>query len=81
MAKKIEVFRDMERVDDMTAKEFIDLMMPNHGRSSCSDEDPQNCFYSRNGETWHGRCTRCMYLQIIREKEVPTGFNPDECQG
>lgn len=50
----------------MTALEFIDKMMPEHDRTSCDDENTANGFYSRNGESWHGRCTRCMYLEIVR---------------
>jgi hypothetical protein len=50
---------------NMTALEFINLIRPIHDRTSCSDNDLQNGFFTRNGETWHGRCTRYMYLEII----------------
>jgi len=64
----------------MTALEFINIIKSEHDRTSCSDEDVSNGFYSHNGETWHGRCTRCMYLELIKG-EVPENFNPEECYG
>lgn len=64
----------------MDAVEFINIVHPEHCRTSCSDEKTDNGFYSRNGETWHGRCTRCMYLQIIKG-EAPEGIAFDELHG
>ena len=69
----------------MDALFFIDIIQPEHDRTSCLDEDTQNGFWSRYGHgdesKWHGRCTRCMYLEIINDIEIPVKFNPDECQG
>ncbi len=66
----------------MTAREFIDLVVPEHGRTSCSDEDRSNGFFTRgNGDKWHGRCTRCMYLEILDEGVVPKGFEHYEGMG
>ena len=65
----------------MKAIEFVDKIQPKHGRTSCSDENRCNGFYSRNGETWHGRCTRCMYLEIVDTGELPENFDGDECNG
>jgi len=65
----------------MEAIDFINLIRPEHDRTSCSDEDIDNGFYSRNVDSWHGRCTRCMYLEIIKEGTVPEGFKPEECEG
>lgn len=67
--------------EKMSAREFIDLIMPEHDRSSCSDDNISNGFFTRDGRNWYGRCTRCMYLEIIKDGFVPEGFIPDECRG
>ena len=64
----------------MEAVDFLDIIEPEHDRGSCSDADTNNGFFSRNGKTWHGRCRRCMCLQLIAG-EKPKGFVPDECEG
>lgn len=52
-----------------TARDLVDLICPEHDRTSCSDEKHAkghgNGFGTRAGNTWHGRCTRCMYLDIL----------------
>jgi hypothetical protein len=63
------------------ALEFINLIRPNHDRKHCDDERLNNGFFSRNGETWHGRCARCMWLQIAAGEPLPEGFDADECYG
>lgn len=65
----------------MDAKELIDLIMPLHQRASCSDENICNGFYTLTGESWHGRCTRCMYLEVINGSPIPEGFEQYECVG
>lgn len=65
----------------MELLEFINIIEPHHLRISCNDEDLSNGFYTRNGKTWHGRCKRCMYLEIARNGRVPEGFDPEECYG
>lgn len=65
----------------MDALEFIDIIVPDHERTSCSDSDPNNGLYSRNFETWHGRCRRCIYLDILREGKAPEGYNSSEAEG
>lgn len=73
-----------EQIDNrcMTALEFINIIQPEHGRTSCSDENIGNGFYTRNGAPdWYGRCTRCMYLEIIRGDGIPEGFDPEYCSG
>jgi hypothetical protein len=59
--------------------EFVNLIRPKHDRTSCSDSKTVNGFFSRNGQSWHGRCTRCMYLELVRDQFAPEGFDPDEC--
>jgi hypothetical protein len=72
----------------MDAIEFIDIIRPEHDRTSCSDDDINNGFFTRNGGDWHGRCTRCMYLQIIENDDdwkkaqlSGGGFDPEDCFG
>lgn len=65
----------------MDAKEFIDIMCPEHDRTSCSDEATDNGFFSRNGSTWHGRCRRCMWLEVLQDGKVPDGFDISDCAG
>lgn len=67
--------------EQMTALEFIDLINPEHGRTSCSDEDINNGFYTRNGETWHGRCRRCLMLEIANGRSIPEDYDQDELNG
>ena len=57
----------------MEAIEFLNITLPEHDRTSCSDEDIQNGFYSGSyKEKWMGRCRRCMSLQIINnDEDVP----------
>jgi hypothetical protein len=57
----------------MEAREFIDLLWPEHTRTSCSDDDLQNGFRTMgliDGETGKvkadGRCLRCMLLEFER---------------
>ena len=66
---------------NMELLDFINIIKPEHDRTSCSDSDIANGFYSRNGQTWHGRCTRCMYLEIADNGYCPSDFDPDECYG
>jgi len=59
----------------MKAKELIDLIYPEHDRTSCSDEDVSNGFMWEMDE-WNDRadelstqyiprCKRCALLEII----------------
>lgn len=62
----------------MEVNEFLNIICPNHGRTSCNDDDLNNGFYSYIGhESWHGRCTRCILLQIINGEEIPEDFDPE----
>jgi len=59
----------------MEALEFINIICPEHSRTTCSDENISNGFYS--GDGWHARCLRCAYLEIANGIEIPEDFNPD----
>lgn len=59
----------------MEAKEFIDIICPEHDRTSCSDDNISNGFYfEEDGETigtqYYHRCTRCALLEIENGKVV-----------
>ena len=50
-------------------REFIDIITPEHTRTSCSDENISNGFYlEEDGETisqkFYHRCVRCALLEI-----------------
>ena len=53
-----------------TAKDLLDFIYPEHDRTSCDDKNLNNGFYSRN-ENGFGRCTRCMFLEILSGVEIP----------
>lgn len=70
----------------MDAIEFINITLPKHDRTSCSDEDVQNGFYTHTigyndgSIQWDGRCRRCMALQIINnDSDVPKDYDISEC--
>jgi hypothetical protein len=67
----------------MDTIDFINIIRPEHDRTSCNDDEVENGFGTRygDGKRWEGRCTRCMYLQIINGADIPEGFVPDECFG
>lgn len=57
----------------MEARELIDLIWPEHDRTSCDDKEVQNGFGTmglRHKETdellANGRCFRCMVLEVER---------------
>jgi hypothetical protein len=50
-------------------KDFIDFICPEHGRTSCSDDNISNGFHlEEDGETisqeYYHRCVRCVLLEI-----------------
>lgn len=69
----------MQIPKDNAALAFIDLIMPEHGYTSCSDENTCNGFYSYDGVDWLPRCTRCAYLELISGWR-PEGFDPERWQ-
>ena len=52
----------------MNTKEFIDIICPNHDRTSCSDDNIANGFYANDDMTISSvrrpRCARCALLEI-----------------
>lgn len=57
----------------MDAKELIDIICPEHCRTSCSDIDLSNtwCMAEDIYLFYPHRCTRCALLSIIKGKELP----------
>lgn len=53
---------------ELTAKELIDMICPEHDRISCNDSFTNNGLYSNTSFT---RCARCTLLHIIRDKKLP----------
>ena len=64
----------------MDALDLLNIIQPEHDRTSCSDIDRNNSFGSR-GVEWYGRCTRCMWLDLADGVEPPEGFDPDRAFG
>ena len=65
-------FQEMKTI--ITPKDLIDKLCPEHDRTSCSDNNIQNGFYS---STEHTRCSRCTMLQTLKEGKMPeshTGY-------
>lgn len=50
--------------------DFINIICPEHDRTSCSDEDLNNGFFIDDFGTvdlkYRVRCKRCAYLQVAR---------------
>ncbi|RZI60701.1 MAG: hypothetical protein EOP14_00270 [Pseudomonas sp.] len=67
-------------MEERSARELVDILKPDHDRTSCSDKNRNNSFGSRGGK-WHGRCTRCMWLDLADGQAVPKDFDPEECFG
>lgn len=55
----------------LTANELVDKMQPYHSRTSCSDSNLDNGFYSYDDEGRY-RCRRCALLQAARGDRIPT---------
>ena len=70
MAKSEEIPEDNE------ALLFINIIRPEHCRTSCSDENISNGFYTYDGVDWLPRCVRCGYLELIKGWP-PKGFDPE----
>ena len=67
----------------MTAKELIDIIAPEHSRTSCSDENIANGFYHKAVDEWeegykvisnkyHARCSRCALLELANGTSIDT---------
>ena len=57
----------------MTALELVDIIAPDHDRTSCSDADRSNGFGT--GSSGGFRCARCALLELaMDEKELPPGL-------
>jgi hypothetical protein len=64
----------------MDALEFINIIRPEHDRTSCSDEDTSNSFYFDEEEEKQerSRCIRCSLLEVANRKEpLPSYFEPN----
>ena len=59
----------------MNAKELIDILCPEHDRTSCSDDNVSNGFYREEDSTtieskYFPRCGRCALLEIESGKST-----------
>ena len=53
----------------MDAKTLVDKIVPEHDRTSCSDED-WHCNEYAN-DMGYPRCTRCAFLYFLKYEEFP----------
>ena len=67
----------------MQAKELIDIIAPEHSRTSCSDENIANGFYHKAVDEWeegykvisneyYYRCSRCALLELANGRSIDT---------
>lgn len=74
----------------MKAKELVDLLYPEHDRTSCSDGDVDNGFSfvmdnwriitEKLDRSYHPRCRRCALLEIISGEVKLTEENKEIIQ-
>ena len=55
----------------MDARELVDLLIPEHGRTSCSDANLNNGIETDDGNF---RCSRCMLLDLVEGNVSPEEF-------
>ena len=55
----------------MDARKLVDLIIPEHGRTSCSDENLNNGIEKDDGNF---RCSRCMLLDLVEGNVSPEEF-------
>jgi hypothetical protein len=53
--------------------DMVDVLAPEHYRTSCSDDDIVNGF---NSSEYGARCTRCALLEVVHDQdgEIPQEF-------
>lgn len=64
----------------METKDFINIVIPEHSRTSCSDDNLFNGFYYDECEEkinlrYYPRCKRCAYLELIMGRIALTPEN------
>lgn len=55
----------------MDARELVDLLIPEHGRTSCSDDALNNGIETDDGNF---RCSRCALLDLVEGNVSPEEF-------
>lgn len=60
--------------------DLIDRLAPEHGRTSCSDQTPNNAFYIEDSGSniVHGKCRRCSLLKMATDKTINNDKKIDE---
>lgn len=66
--------RDQRCLDlaKLLTREIVDALVPEHGRTSCSDTDLSNGYAARAGDSC--RCSRCFLLTVLKEKYMDPEF-------
>lgn len=70
-----EFMERRERLRTLVTNRDALLALVPHGRSSCSDDDPNNGFYSRSGGG--PRCDRCALMELTEDHADNFDFTLD----
>jgi len=62
------LLQEVKQNENMKTKEFIDIIQPEHSRTSCNDKDLANGLYSGD---YHTRCLRCTLLEVLQKGYLP----------
>lgn len=71
---QLQALRDQRSLDlaKLLTREIVDALVPEHGRTSCSDTDLCNGYAAGAGSTC--RCSRCFLLTVLKEKYLDPGY-------
>ena len=64
----VRLLQEVKQNENMKTKEFIDIIQPEHSRTSCNDKDLANGLYSGD---YHTRCLRCTLLEVLQKGYLP----------
>ena len=65
----------LAKLQSVLTMDIIDALMPTHGRTSCSNQDPSNGFGS-NGMYDQPRCNKCALIELMNSRwaDIPPGY-------
>lgn len=69
-----KLYRQLEAIQKTLIPEFVDAIHPEHSRTTCSDKNLENGFYSSSSGGCP-RCTRCGLLEMIQGTSLPYGVS------
>jgi len=57
-----EIAENTEKLNSLRENKYFILALFEHGRTSCSDENPSNGYYEPQG---YARCNKCQLIEIL----------------